>query len=534
MKSNGIILLKTLLRSTSGINIIRTSQDKKKRSKAIGDMIGKGFLYLLVLAYGVLMGIGYSSLGMTDALPATAAISVSTMAFFFTMIKANSYLFGFKEYDMLMALPFSEKTIAGNKFLYMYIKSLPWYMVISISMLIGYGITAKPGVFAYVLWIVLSFVLPIIPMLLASFLGLLFARIGSGFKYWKAVQSILIFIFIIACILSRFLIESLIRSGAIPDILNDFSQTVKVAGTYYPPIRWFEESVLYSRISGAFLLVGLSIVLFELVFMLFARNYKKINSAMKTSIAKRSYKVTTLKTRSIVRSVANKEIKRFFGSILFLTNMGVGYVLAIAIGIVSLFVGMESVIGGITQGAPITKDMIKIAIPFIVYFMTGMTSPSTASPSLEGKNYWIVKSLPIPSKDLYKGKILAALYISIPCQVISTILVCISMRTSFAEAVLFVLAGIVFCFFSAVFGCACGIKFIKLDWENEIEVVKQGAAVGVYMLVNMLLTMALLVGSVALGFVMNPMVVILISILLYACFTAIAYSRVKALANKLK
>ena len=533
MKSNGLVLLKTLLMSTSDINIVKTTKDKKKRSKAIGNMIGKGFLYLLVLAYGILAAIGYSSLGMEDALPATAAISVSAMAFIFTMIKANSYLFGFKEYDMLMALPFSEKSVAGDKFLYMYMKSLPWYVVISLSMMIGYGITAKPGILAYILWVVLSFVLPIIPMLLASFLGLLFAKIGSGFKHWKIVQSILIFIFIIACILSRFLIESLIRSGAIPDILNDFSETSKVAGTYYPPIRWFEESILNYRISDMLLLIGLSIVLFELVFILFAKNYKKINTSMKTSVAKRSYKVTKLKTRSIVRSVADKEMKRFFGSIPYLTNMGVGYVLAIVMGIVSLVIGMEGIISGITQGAPITKDMIKIAIPFIVYFMTGMTSTSTASPSLEGKNYWIVKSLPISTGDLYKGKILAALYLAVPSQVISTILICISMRTTVLEAVLFIIAGIVFCTFSAVFGCVTGIRFMKLEWENEIEVVKQGAAVGVYMLVNMLLTMALLVGSVALGFVMNPTIAILLSMLLYICLTAFSAYRVKKLAAKL-
>ena len=45
---------------------------------------------------------------------------------------------------MLMSLPIEARTVAGCKFLYMYIKSLPWYLSISLAMLIGYGVCAAP------------------------------------------------------------------------------------------------------------------------------------------------------------------------------------------------------------------------------------------------------------------------------------------------------------------------------------------------------------------------------------------------------
>ena len=137
MKNNGILLLKTLLLSTSQRNIFRYSKDKKKRKRIVGNTIGLILLYAMLMAYCVAMCVGYGVLGIIREAPVMCALVISLMAFFFTVFKTNGYLFNFKEYDMLMALPFEAKTVAAGKFLYMYVKSLPWYLSISFDMLIG-------------------------------------------------------------------------------------------------------------------------------------------------------------------------------------------------------------------------------------------------------------------------------------------------------------------------------------------------------------------------------------------------------------
>ena len=153
---NEILLLKTLLLSTSQRNIYKYCRDKKKRSKIIGNMVGTAVLYLLLMGYCVLTCVGYGLIGIIHTVPVMCALTISALAFVFTFIKTNGYLFNFKEYDMLMALPFELKSVAGSRFLYMYIKSLPWYLSIAIAMLIGYGIYASPAWFVYPLWLVLS------------------------------------------------------------------------------------------------------------------------------------------------------------------------------------------------------------------------------------------------------------------------------------------------------------------------------------------------------------------------------------------
>ncbi len=532
MKNNGIILLRTLLLSSSNLNILRTTSDKKKKSKIIGSFIGMGVLYLMIIAYGVASSIGYAYYGFGDQMPDMTAVSICAISFVLTLFKAGSYLFGFREYEMLMSLPFSEKSIVGSKFLYMYIKTLPWILCISISMLAGYGIILSPAWYVYPLWLVLSMILPIIPMLAASFVGFLIARIGTSFRFWKAIQTILTFIFIALCFSLRFILEKLFRNGEVHQTFEEAAQGTEKIGEIYLPVAWFSDAITKGSIAGMILLLATSFVLFELVFYILSKSYKKINSRMKTVTVTHKFKFEGVKQRSVVRAMADKEIRRLLGSTTYLTNVGFGFILAVALGIVSLFVGLDKLIATTLQGAPVTVEMVLPALPFFIYFMTGMVPTTACSPSLEGNNYWILKSSPIKNRDIYLGKILANLYIAVPAQLLGTLFICISAKASFLTTVTFLLLGVVLCIFSSVFGCACGVRFMRLDWENEIEVIKQGTAVVIYLFPNMIITCLLLVGSVflanAVGIIPGTVVIMTV----YAVLAVIFYFRTMKLATE--
>ena len=499
----------------------------------IGNLIGYSMLYLMVMAYCVLSAIGLGSVGLIEYMPLLNVVTISSISLIFTFIKSNSYLFGFREYDMIVSLPFSIKTVVGDKFLYMYIKSLPWYISISLSMLIGYGIYAHPAIWVYPVWIILSFVVPLIPMLVASLFGFFFAKISSYFKHWKIVQIVLIFAVMFLAFFSRFFIEDMIKEGTYTDILNGFSDFTGKFETWYPIARWFKEGVLYGNVLSMLLLIAISLLLFEGAFLLVAGSYRRINAIITAgSKSKHAYRLGKQQKRNIEKSVAFKELKRFFGSIVFLTNAGFGYVMAVLVGVISLFVGVENIVGAFTQGTTISIDIIRVAVPFIIYLMTGMLALTCASPSLEGKNYWIIQSLPIKKMELYRGKILANLYISVPAQFIGTLCLSIAAKSSVAEIVIFVLEGTLLCFFSATVGCLFGVKFMKLDWENEVEVVKQGMASGLYLFVNMVLTIIMLLGSVFLGMILNTYLICAMRSVLYLIITAIAYVGLKAIVKE--
>ncbi len=531
---NSILLLKTLLLSTSQSNIYRHTKDKKRRGRVVGAYIGLACLYAMLIGYGFAMCLGYGAYGLTDAIPVMGGLVICILAFVFTLFKTNGYLFNFKEYDMLMSLPFAPETVAGCKFLYMYLKSLPWYLCISIAMMAGYGRFVHPGVFTYVLWFVLSFFLPIIPMLGTAFLGFIIAKISTGFKKTKIVQMVLTMIFVVFCFSIRFIVEDMFRNDKVEATLEMISEKTDSAARMYPPLGWFSDAVVAGSISGTLLLTGVSVLLFAIVFHVVGRSYRNINSAMASHAAGRKYKMTTQKMRSVTGAIAFKEFRRLTGSVTYMTNGAMGIVLAVLFSIVTLVIGFDRIIATVTQGAPIDTVLLQPAIPFIIYFFIGMMSSTTCSPSLEGKNYWIVQSLPIEKSTLFKGKMLFNMYLTVPFMTFGIICLCISAKASVVDSIAYIILGIALCAFSTAWGCVCGVKHMRLDWENEVEVIKQGTAVLIYMLPNMFICMGLIVLTVALGMRMNHIVLTLILTLIASVLAALSYLRVMSLSRHMQ
>ena len=525
MNNKSLVLLRTLLKATSQFNIFKHTKDNKKKKQIIGNIIGFNILFLVLMAYCIMSCVGYGVMGIIQVVPTMTAVMISAVAFIFTLLKTNGYLFNFKEYDMLMSLPFEAKTVAADKFLYMYIKSLPWFLSISVAMMIGYGTYAKPLFVVYPLWIILSFVLPVIPMLIAAFIGFLIAKVSSGFKKTHMIQTVLMMGIIILSICSRFIIEKIFKNGQVEDTLTSISDAMEGVGHVFWPVNWFSKAITELSIGNMLLLVGVSLCCFEVVFILMGRSYQKLNSLFKTHGASKKYKMRAQKKSSVVNAIAFKEYKRLTGSSTYMTNAIVGNIMAVVLGVVALVVGIDRVMAVVLADAPISANILYPSFPLIVYFFIGMVPTTACSPSLEGKNYWIVQSLPIEKKALYQGKMLFQMYLSVPCMLIATLCLCISAKVPVYSTLLYLVEGIVLCGFSTAWGCVCGVKFMRLDWENEVEVIKQGAAVSVYLLPNMFITMGVIVLVVVLGLKMNPNLVSLILTLIMAVLAVICYKK---------
>lgn len=531
--NNGIVLLKALLLSTSRWNIYRHCGDKKKRRRIVGNAVGVACLYGMLMVYCVAMCLGFGQYGMIDAAPVLCALTISALGFVFTLFKTNGYLFNFREYDMLMSLPFEAWTVAGCKFLYMVLKSLPWTLSIAVSMMIGYGIHAKPPAVVYPLWLVLSLFLPVIPMLAAAFLGFLIARISAGFRKTNLVQTVLTLVLVLFCFSLRFIIEDVFRNDRVQATLESASRMTGSAAQVYLPAGWFADAVTNRSIPAMLLLPGVSAALFGAVFAVVGRLYRQINSALKSHAAAGRYRMTAQRRRRPVVAIAFKEFRRFTGSTAYMVNGGMGVILAALVGVITLAIGPDRIIATLTQGAPVDSAMLRPAIPLIVYFFIGMIATTACSPSLEGKNYWIVRSLPIEKMTLYRGKMLFNLALTAPFMAFSTLCLCLAARAPVLDTALYMLHGLALCAFSTAWGCVCGIRHMRLDWENEIEVIKQGAAVAIYMLPNMFVVMGLTVLVVFLGTRVDHRLLTLAGIAVSGALAALSYALVRRMAGRL-
>jgi len=528
MSSKTLLLVKTFLKSTGNINVLKFSGDKSKRKYATSSLIGQIVLYIVFMLYATLLSVGLANFGQARALPELCAILLLGIPIIFTLIKANGYLFGFKEYDMIMAMPFSVKNIVAAKFLYMYIKSIPMYALISLATLIGYATGGYLTFMSCIFWLVMTFTLPVIPMVIASALGAVTVKIGARFKYKNIAQAVLIAVLILPVTFSGFFFENTSGTEDIEDMMHSISGGISGTATYIPFAKWFSEAVNDGIISSFLLIVASAIIIYEIFFILISKFYRRMNSQLSASIDNKKIDISSQKQKSMVKAIAFKEFKRLTGSSIYLLNVGIGPIMVVLLGIVMLFINPEAIISSIMSEEPIDASLVFPAIPLLLYFFIGMIPTTVCSPSLEGKNYWIMQTLPINPMDDNKGKILFNLYLSIPFACFTTITACICFRVSLLDAVTSIIAIGSLCIFSTVNGLRSGLKHRKLDWENEIEVVKQGMAVFMYIIPHLITGMLLIPFVIAANnFLHNTALIMLFIILIAWLLTAFAWKGVK-------
>lgn len=243
-----------------------------------------------------------------------------------------------------------------------------------------------------------------------------------------------------------------------------------------------------------------------------------------TSRSNSNYKVGKMQAHSVMYALVKKELKRFTSSIAYIMNVGMGMFLAVIGSVVCVFVGIDKVLQ--SMQIPTISQEIVYAVPFGIAMMLTMTCTTSISLSLERKNLWIIKSLPIEESMIYKSKMAFNLLLLIPAAIICNICFAIAMKLDIIMIVLYFLVTASAIFFSTTFGMLLGQKFANFEWENEIEVIKQGAASAMCIFKNMVVQLVLAGLTIFLTQVIDGKVPLLVIAILVSGISFLFYRRV--------
>ncbi|MBQ6442908.1 MAG: hypothetical protein IJJ13_10020 [Lachnospiraceae bacterium] len=501
MKHKSILLLRTMMEATSNLHIVKYSKDPSAVKNARGALIGNVILGVLLAGLVGAFSYGMAFFGFGAMVPMLVATVISFLSLVLPIFKSNGYLYEYPEYDSLMSMPFSVRTVVADRFLLMYLKDLPWNMLFSLSALVGCCIASMPGAVTIISWIILTPFISLLPTVIVSLLGAFITGIGSNFRHKKLIQTILTFVLMIPLIFSRFIIDYLIRDQKIAAVMTRSSEALSGISKVVPTVGWFAKATYEADPLSCVLMVVVSLGLYLGVVWLISINYRKINSRLTSHATRRKGKKTArgYQKKTAERSILFKDWKRITGSTLCATNLGMGAVISIVAAVILPFVRIESIASMMANGHPVDLSGYHMVWPAIVYFFAGMMPTTVASPSLEGKNDWILKSMPVTKKTICKGKIGLNLLLNLLPALLAVLGGMISMRATAVEYVIGFLMMIAMCLFSSIYGMQCGLKYCRVDWKNEVEVVKQGRAVTFYMLPNLFATMGLVILMIFFG-----------------------------------
>ena len=464
-------LTKLQLQNLYGLNVFRYTKDKKKKKTTIGLGVVWALLIVMIATYIGGATFGYVYLGMSEIVPAYLIMLASLVILAFAIFKAGSVIFQENAYDILCSLPLSQTAIVVSRFLRMYVENLLLTLLVMVPGIVVYGVMVKPAISFYLIGVVVTVFVPLIPITIATFFGALVTAISSRMKHKSLVSAALSVGLVIAVMASTGTMSTMEEEFSI-EMLQNMSEVVTQAiGDIYPPAIWLSNAMVKGDILTGLLCVLGGLVAFAVTIALISVKFHEICRGLYGTHAKHNYKMEQLKKTSVLGTLYKREMKRYFASSIYVQNTIVGPVMAIIFAVAVLGVGLDT----IQQTMEIPID-IAGAVPVLLAGIFAVMTTTCTSISMEGKEWWIVKSLPIRTKDLLDSKLLFGLSLYLPFWLVSEILLIIALRPSFMELVWLVLLSLILILFSQVVGLTANLKMPVFDWENEVSVVKQSAS----------------------------------------------------------
>lgn len=248
----------------------------------------------------------------------------------------------------------------------------------------------------------------------------------------------------------------------------------------FPPFLWFMDFVLKADILAFLWTLAITVLPFVLGIVLMATTLGKHNMSAK----RRAVIVGAQKNRRAFMNVFLKEVKLYFSTPILMINTFIGVIMMVALaGWVVIDGGsvLDNFIGQL--GFP--PELLGFGLAVAFCFLCGLVCISCSSISLEGRNFWVIKTMPISAWEVLVGKALLNIVLVAPVMIIASILLWIVLELSVLA--FFVLLALPICVnvFIAFGGLLINLFYPKFDWESEQQVVKQSLAVFITMLLGM-------------------------------------------------
>jgi ABC-2 type transport system permease protein len=323
---------------------------------------------------------------------------------------------------------------------------------------------------------------PIVPTILACIIGYVVAYLTSksNVKNWFEIFISLIIIAAIYYVIYKggdILNYVVVHNAELKDILK--------WGFY--PVYLVLEMLQDDNYLSLIIFIILNISLFIIFIYVLSINFKKIIAKLQENRTKSNFVMKTLRSESISKTLFIKEVKRYFSSPIYVFNTLFGPAIILLAAIASIFYDKSKILSvlKVSGGEEMIYPFLVAAIMFVAFF----TSTTSSSISIEGKNFWIMKTLPLHSKDIFKGKMRLNLVLILPVAYLSLLIFYFTLGLTIAQLITLFILTLLASLVAVQFGLLINLKFPKMDAPNDTAVVKQSASAMISIMVPLVTIM---------------------------------------------
>ncbi len=476
---------------TSEMSLFKINLKHKSRISKIMIILFLCFAFMSMTAsYSSMMLEKLAPFDMQYVVLSLFVFVISIFTFIEGIYKSGSLLFNCKDDQLLLSLPIKKSTVLFIRIFKFYVFELMFNSLFFVPLMVCYMIYTKVTASFIITSIVMLLLLPIIPIVLSCIIGTIITWLSGKFRFKNFAQIFITAIFLLGVFYLSFNIDSFIANIA----QKAASVNELITKIYYPAGAYAKLAVDF-HISDLLLFIVINLLIFIICIFGLSAFYFKINSNIKrvTTGSHKAIKKQNIKKHSQTRALVFKEFNTFFKIPVFIINAGWGIILFLIAAFAMCFKydsflkilttsGVE--LGSIYQNVP----LLVVLIVAVASFTTSITSSMI---SLEGRNYAIVKSLPVSSKRVLLSKVLAACLLTIPALLIGVFALAIKFKIDFITVLLIIGLTILMPLVSHFSGLIINLKFPKLQFDSPTEVVKQSISTFAALLFDFIVLIAM-------------------------------------------
>ena len=464
------LLMRITACNTFGLNVYRYTKDVKKRRRWRAMAVLWVFLFLLIEAYVFGLCAGLTQLDAAELIPQYLFTACSLAIFFFSFFKASAVLFDGKSLQTLLPLPLSGASIICSRFLSMYLGNLAISAALLLPGILWYGIVCHAGAGYFGISLLCLLFAPLLPVTLASAAGAGISAISARTRHKSIAAAGLSILLIVAILLLSALAGNAQQLN--PAILQNLAGSIaQQLQRIYPPAGWFADASMRGDGKALVFLFLASACPFAVLVLLVGRRFSAICSALSSATAKGGYRMRKLHSHAPLHALWRRELQRYFASSIYVSNTLTGYVLMIVLSAGLLIAGPARIDAAL--GLP---GLTPKLVPYALGLIAAMMPVTSCSISMEGRQFWIARTLPLRTRDILTAKLLLNLSIAVLPYFFSVILAAIALRPTFSQLTGLLLIPAAYILFSSISGLAINLALPVLEWDSELRVVKQSAS----------------------------------------------------------
>ena len=469
-----------------GINRRLNDPARRRSAKWLLALIVLAGIAAVGVAFAYCMGIAYalSAIGALPVFPVMLVSIAAVVTLVTTIVKAPDALFGTRDLDMLLSLPIPARTVATARVLKVYSMNLLFTLLILVPGGVAYGILAKPAPASYIAYALCALAAPMLPAVLASLLGALVALAGASLKRLRYAGLFLMFVALIGVVAGSSYLSS---TAASPEMFLDFAKGVSgLFARIYPLAGLYGQAVLDGNALALLAYLGISLLAILLAGALFGHFFVRLNSFLTAQTRKKRFVLGAQKQRSPRAALLAREWRHFLSINSYVLNSAFGPILSLVAVIALAILVPREAIGMFLQLEGFDGLALSV-LPFALSWLISIGPTTACSVSLEGKNLWIVKTLPIPAREWLLPKLRLNLQLFTPFAIADALVLAWFFRARGVALAVLILMPVLMGVFSALVGLIVNCKFPRFDWTNAAKLAKNSAGVVAAVFISMAL-----------------------------------------------